>query len=226
MFAVCVSAQSPAAGVRRRAVKSQKRPPVILEKAPVNLKRAPVNLKQIKKRRKRPRRHHRRRSQLLLTGRVKPRPSVRLWKHHFSSCELGVSRCFLLLSLFLFPTQPIRQVCRSQEQMWSVLCCINKLKLPSVLNFSHFYHLCDNQPAGRMLPSVHFNLFFLNTRMFALHPEDLPGRQMMMMMMQKPNMFWLLHHFTWTIPQLRSGASAAVSIYVFKLFLQIWFADK
>lgn len=60
-------------------------------------------------------------------------------------CELGVSRCYPFPSLFLFLPWLIRQVCvcerhqsRSQQQMWSVLCCINKLKLPSVHNFSHF----------------------------------------------------------------------------------------
>lgn len=61
-------------------------------------------------------------------------------------CELGVSRCYPFPSLFLFLPWLIRQVCvcerhqsRSQQQMWSVLCCINKLKLPSVHNFSHFF---------------------------------------------------------------------------------------
>lgn len=57
--------------VRRKAVKSQKRPPVILGRVPVPLKRAPVNLNQNKKGRKRPRRHRRRKSSQL-TGTVKP----------------------------------------------------------------------------------------------------------------------------------------------------------
>lgn len=143
--------------VRRKAVKTQKRPPVILGRVPGHPKRAPVNLNQNKKRRKRPRRHRRiKSSQLLLTGKVKPPVCETLEESFFLPCECGVSRCYMFLSPFLFLTLLIRQVCvcerhqsRSQQQMCSALCCINKLKLASVHNFSHFIIFLIGRPSAQ-----------------------------------------------------------------------------
>lgn len=64
------------------------------------------------------------------------------------ACELCVQ---------MFPVSfSCSRVCvsRGQQLMLSVLRCINKLKLTSVHNFSHFYHLYNNRPAAVRRPSA------------------------------------------------------------------------
>ena len=108
-----------------------------------------------------------------------------------------------------------RHPSRSRPQMWSVLCCINKLKLPSVHNFSHFYHLYDNPPAGIvLLPSVQFELFFPKPiKIFVLHllhPVFLPEkkkRNWILILILSPTARTRKFEQRWNTLQTRCGPS-------------------
>lgn len=120
---VCVPAQDLRVRVRRKAVKHQKRPLVILGRAPVVLTRAPVNLNRNKRRRrKRTRRRSRRKQVLLLvlTGKVKPPAWETLKASFFFPLNVSVSRCSPILPSLPFLAWLINRCVfksRSQQQI-------------------------------------------------------------------------------------------------------------